>query len=100
MLLLNKNRLAFPETQFPSANLLDQFFNGPLESSEGFPVDVCEDEVGFYLEAELPGFKKEEVHIELDQNRLVSSAEKAKSEEVREKLPPPRTQSDASLACL
>ncbi|MGD9126992.1 MAG: Hsp20/alpha crystallin family protein [Planctomycetia bacterium] len=46
-----------------------------------FPVDIHEDENGFHIEAELPGFTKDQVHIELEDGVLSISAEKKEETE-------------------
>jgi HSP20 family protein len=47
-----------------------------------YGVDIREDQDHFYVEAELPGFKKEEVDITLEDQTLTISAErKSESEE-------------------
>lgn len=56
-------------------NMLDDFFTdgwGVKRSlaSDTFKVDVKEDEKGYTIEAELPGVKKEEINISLDDGRL------------------------------
>ena len=56
----------------------------PLEVFRGkgsFPMDVVEREDGLYVTAELPGFKKEEVQVNLDRNILRISAEKRDEQE-------------------
>ena len=40
-----------------------------------FPVDVREDADHVYIDAELPGFKKEEVNVDLENGMLTISAE-------------------------
>lgn len=51
------------------------------ESTLGFPVNVHEDETAFHFEAELPGFTKDQVNIELEDGVLSISAEKKAEEE-------------------
>jgi HSP20 family protein len=46
-----------------------------------YGVDVREDTDHIYVDAELPGFKKEEVNISLENNTLTISAEHKESEE-------------------
>jgi HSP20 family protein len=44
-------------------------------------VDICEDETKFYVQAELPGLKKEEVKVTVsDDNLLVIKGEKKREE--------------------
>ncbi|HEX4125130.1 MAG TPA: Hsp20/alpha crystallin family protein [Tepidisphaeraceae bacterium] len=46
-----------------------------------YGVDVREDADHIYVEAELPGFKKEDVNITLENNTLTISAEREEKEE-------------------
>ncbi|HEV8607188.1 MAG TPA: Hsp20/alpha crystallin family protein [Tepidisphaeraceae bacterium] len=63
---------------------LNRFFGGGDGSTMGwapFGVDVREDADHIYVEAELPGFKKEEVDITLENQTLTISAEHKETEE-------------------
>lgn len=56
-------------------NMLDDFFTEGLPARRSlvcdtFKVDVREDEKNYIVEAELPGVKKEEISISLDESRL------------------------------
>ena len=56
-------------------NMLDDFFNdtwlpGRSLMNDTFKVDVKETEKEYIVEAELPGVKKEEVSLELNEGRL------------------------------
>jgi HSP20 family protein len=65
----------------------DQFFSRWLGGQgEGrgiapYGVDVREDADHIYVEAELPGFKKEDVNITLENNTLTISAEREEKQE-------------------
>ena len=51
------------------------FDDGGLEKSfAGFNTDVMEKDGNYVLQAELPGFKKEDIHIDLKDNILTISA--------------------------
>ena len=51
------------------------FDNGDLENSfSGFKTDVMEKDGNYVLEAELPGFKKEDINVDLKDNILTISA--------------------------
>lgn len=73
---------------------LDRLFEdvfGPRTEQEGvlvqwYPaVDVKEDEKAFYVTADLPGIKKEDVDISIEGNRLCISGERSfESEEKKE----------------
>jgi len=64
--------------------MLNRFFNGPQDGGRLAPysVDVREDADHIYVEAELPGFKKDEVNITLENQTLAIAAER---NEVQEK---------------
>lgn len=56
--------------------LLDRLFNGtPGETFANYAVDVREDQDHIYVDAELPGFKKDEVDITLENSTLTISAQ-------------------------
>ena len=46
-----------------------------------FKVDVSEDEEAIYIDADMPGMKKEEVKISMDEDVLTISAERTHEEE-------------------
>ena len=48
-------------------------------------IDISEDEKNIYLEAEIPGIKKEEIHISLEDNILTIKGEKKISEDKKQK---------------
>lgn len=53
------------------------FFNQPAVSSvSAFRTDVSDEGDAFKLEAELPGFKKEDINIDIKDERLTISAER------------------------
>ena len=62
-------------------NMLDDFFsdNWPTNRSlarDTFKVDVQENETQYLIEAELPGIKKDEVNLELNEGRLIISVKR------------------------
>src|SRR3954464_10213511 len=63
-------------------HLLGRLFNGSQVNGDGgarlapYGVDIREDQDHFYVEAELPGFKKDEVDITLENQTLTITAEK------------------------
>lgn len=68
-----------------TANWLDQFFHdfdrGVFAGSRSAPafvpaVDVVEDESAYVLRAELPGVAREDIKVEVKDNRLVLSGKK------------------------
>lgn len=50
-----------------------------------FKVDVSEDEEAIYIDADMPGMKKEEVKISMDEDVLTISAERTHEEEQKKK---------------
>src|SRR4051794_8545860 len=62
-------------------HLLNRLFNGQ-SAGEGntrlapYGVDIREDQDHFYVEAELPGFKKDDVDVTLENQTLTISAER------------------------
>lgn len=65
--------------------LFDRFFTrGPWEDlgeiTGQYPVDISEDDNSLYVEAELPGFKREEIDVTLEQGVLRISAERKAQE--------------------
>ena len=42
----------------------------------GFRTDIKKVDGSYVLEAELPGFKKEDIHVDIDSDRLVINAER------------------------
>lgn len=54
--------------------LVNQLFNG-TDTGASYPVDVREDGDHYYIDAELPGFNKDEIDITVEKNVLTLSAE-------------------------
>lgn len=48
-------------------------------------VNIAEDEKGYELTVEVPGMNKEDIHIEVADNRLTISGERKEEKEVKEK---------------
>lgn len=62
-------------------NMLDDFFNNnwstnKLNSSDSFKIDIQEDDKEYIVEANLPGVKKEEINIELNDGKLKISVKR------------------------
>ena len=62
---------------------VDRLFNGYLtpgptttEAVGKYPVDIREDDNSIYVDAEVPGFKKDEIDVTLEQGILSISAER------------------------
>lgn len=65
------------------------FFNDAAEDLftgrwAGFKTDIVEDGKEFRIEAELPGFGKDDIKVELNENRLTISAQKDEETEKRD----------------
>ena len=77
--LMHRAVVGFPLDTLPNHldstlnSTLNQFFSNSGRSS--YPVDVREDADHFYVEAELPGFKKDEIDITLKNTELTITAE-------------------------
>ena len=71
----------FETAQRDFDHLLGRLFNGSPTAQDGgrlapYGVDVREDQDHFYVEAELPGFKKEDIEITLENQTLTIAAER------------------------
>jgi len=70
--------------------MLGRFFGGNMSDYDGgsrfspYSVDVREDADHLYVEAELPGFRKEDVDITLENQTLTISAERKMSNEPKQ----------------
>jgi HSP20 family protein len=83
-----KRNYGFFDNNFRSFDdMIDSFFNdnfmrrGSVYEST-FKVDVSQDDKGYTVEAEMPGFSKDDIKISVDQGKLLLEA--AKNEEVNE----------------
>ncbi len=65
----------------------DLFADYPTKTAFNPKVDVAENDKGYEVNVSLPGFKKEDIKIELDENRLTISGERKweKKEEEKDK---------------
>ncbi len=83
MSIVKRNNLAFPE-------LMNEIFKpdwfGGIENQTNHipPVNIIETETGFELELSVPGIKKEELVIEVDNNVLTISSDVKKDEAKKE----------------
>jgi HSP20 family protein len=62
---------------------LTPFFNSVMAPT--FKVDISEDEKAFYLSADIPGVKKEDVKVSMEDDVLCISAERSQEEEEKKK---------------
>lgn len=60
---------------------LKSMMDMPVQKRSSVPANISEDEKAFYLDLQIPGWKKEEVSIELNENLMSISANKEESKE-------------------
>ncbi|MGE5609643.1 MAG: Hsp20/alpha crystallin family protein [Bacillota bacterium] len=81
------NPIDLMQREFDS--MLNRFFGGsfmaPRSTAIPLGVDIREDADHIYVEADLPGFKKDDVDISLENNTLTISAQKKKEEQKQQK---------------
>lgn len=69
-------------------DMLKGFFVRPLsfetDMTSGIKLDIKEDDKAYTVHAELPGVKKEDIHVQVDGNRVSLSAEVKRESEQRE----------------
>lgn len=61
----------------------DSFFRS--DAPEAFKTDITDEGDHYLLEADLPGFRKEDIHLEMDDSRLTIRAERHSSVEKKER---------------
>lgn len=87
MSIIRYNPNDFTPTSF--SNLIDRFFNDSMQRSGQSTfvpkVDVIEGEKAFELHVEVPGMKKEDFNVEVNDNYLTISGERKFSTEKNEK---------------
>lgn len=68
-------------------NMLDDFFTSAPRVGEPFKVDIQENDEGYVVEADLPGVSKDQVEIEMNEDKLSMSVkyEEEKNEDDKEK---------------
>lgn len=69
-------------------DMLKGFFVRPLafdnELTNGIKVDIKEDDKNYTVHAEMPGVKKEDIHVQVDGNRVSLAAEVKRESEQRD----------------
>lgn len=72
--------------------LVDDLFRSGMREKRAYQqsyrtpaVDICEGDQAFTLTAELPGFSKDDVKVELQDNRLTLKGERKRDTDVQEK---------------
>lgn len=75
----------------PFADVFPELFRGlmatPARNGErgvDLRLDVSETDTGFSVQAEMPGVKKEDIHVQIDGNRVSISAEVKRESEKKE----------------
>ncbi len=87
----NRNRLTVRNAGFEDFyNMLDDFFSDTWTprrslSSDTFKVDVQDNEKEYCIDAELPGVKKEEINLEMNEGKLTISVNREESLEEEQK---------------
>ncbi|MGO1580850.1 MAG: Hsp20/alpha crystallin family protein [Peptoniphilaceae bacterium] len=71
-------------------SMIDSFFNDSFTpqtalSSSTFKVDISENDKEYKVEAELPGFSKDEIEVDFEEGKLIISARKNEEENIEEK---------------
>ena len=59
-------------------------FDGAPQSAQSFRVDVREDDNAYIVHAEIPGVKKDDIHVTIDADQIAISAETRNERETRE----------------
>ena len=81
----NKNKSIANTSLTDFYNVIDDFFNDVTPSrflaQDTFKIDVQDKEKEYLVEAELPGFNKEDILLELNDNKLSISVEKEEKKE-------------------
>lgn len=78
---IQRNKYLFDIDDILENFFSDRFFPSLYKNSSQMKVDIKENEKEFILEVELPGIKKDEVNIEIDEGRLTISVQKDEQEE-------------------
>lgn len=59
-------------------------FDGTPQTTQSFSVDVREDENVYTIHAEIPGVKKEDIHVTIDADQIAISAETRNERELKD----------------
>jgi len=59
-------------------------FEGAAQTAQAIRVDVREDDVAYTVHAEIPGVKKDDIHVTIDNDTVSISAETRNEREVKE----------------
>ena len=67
---------------FGLRNEMDRLFNTAFSSRSEFPVDLYETDNAFVVRAELPGFRKEDMNVEVADGQLTITAQQKTTQAV------------------
>ena len=66
----------FSYDPFRDMEEMERRFFAPSSPIHAFRTDILEEEGGYKLQADLPGFEKEDIHVDLEGDMLTISAER------------------------
>lgn len=69
---------------FRELEAMERSFFGGMDAMPGFRTDVSDTGDAFKLECELPGYKKEDISIDIENDCLTISAQRKGNEEVKD----------------
>ncbi len=81
---VRRNHPAQAYNPFGDLDEFERSFFGRNDVAE-FKTDITENEKEYVLEAELPGFKKEDIKVDIDNNYLTVFAERKSSNDEKDK---------------
>lgn len=83
----NRNDEFFVPASFNAMDrMFDDFWGNTLQSTQAMKTDVIEEEKDYKVQAELPGFQKEDLHVDMkDGNLTISAVHKENKDEKDEK---------------
>ena len=84
MIPVNRNRSMLIRNNW--TNMIDDFFRDSRAMERNlqmdtFKIDVMEEDNAYRIEADLPGFSRDDIKLELEDNRLTISVEKEENTE-------------------
>ena len=66
--------------------MFDDFWRNDLESTGSMRTDVIDDGKNYKLEADLPGFNREDIHVDLKNDMLTISAAHDENKDEKDKM--------------
>ena len=70
------NNGLFNYDPFRELEEMERRFFSPSLSNVSFGTDIMEEDGGYKLQADLPGFNKEDIHVDVDGDKLTISAQR------------------------